>query len=488
LASHLTNMISRLSSLTYTRLLRCANTKAGTKVSILAIQKPILRGIYGSASQLSEHAKAGSVSGSVSAPFLVVGLGLGGLSVSHWLCQKLNKKNPEHKLYMMEPSGKHYQDSAFSLAATGAVALRDVESPLADHLPRAHNVYWVQERAVSFDPKNNCVISDTGVAYYYNVLVIATGLIPDLDQIKGLKDALGKDQVSTSHIFPLPNRTRDFTKYYSGGNAVFADCGGAQTNPATQQSIMFTSEEYWRRHVGHWNVNIHFNTADSALFPVPKYNQALVSYSEKNGIENLNYRTVLKEVRPLSKEAIFETGTGQQVVQPYDFLHVAPPMTPRQEIANSDLADSNGFVEVDEETLQHIRYPNVFALGSCTNIPSRSAFATVQQSLILRANLLAHLNNKPFQDSYNGYTAVPISLGYNRGMLCEYTNSNGSYQIAESFPFDQSQKSSALHLYISNRLSPDYWAKMIRGLWIGSQNSLTKCLRLLTVADHQHLS
>ena len=63
-------------------------------------------------------------------------------------------------------------------------------------------------------------------------------------------------------------------------------------------------------------------------------------------------------------------------------------MRPQDVIKNSPLADANGFVDVNKETLQHKKYPNIFGLGDCTNIPTgKTAAAIAAQSDILQVNL-----------------------------------------------------------------------------------------------------
>ena len=70
-------------------------------------------------------------------------------------------------------------------------------------------------------------------------------------------------------------------------------------------------------------------------------------------------------------------------MQPYEFL------------AKSPLADANGFVDVVKETLQHKRYPNVFAIGDCTNLPtSKTAAAIAGSNSILVGNLTNLMEGK----------------------------------------------------------------------------------------------
>ena len=76
-------------------------------------------------------------------------------------------------------------------------------------------------------------------------------------------------------------------------------------------------------------------------------------------------------------------------------MHVCPPMRPSDAIKSSPLADSNGFVDVFKETLQHKKYPNVFGIGDATNIPAgKTAAAVAAQSEILEANLKGLMDGK----------------------------------------------------------------------------------------------
>ena len=87
---------------------------------------------------------------------------------------------------------------------------------------------------------------------------------------------------------------------------------------------------------------------------------------------NVNLRHNLIEVKPESKEAVFQHLDTQEMVSiktetkidpgpsntqvtvPYDLLHVTPPMsTPDPLNSNASLADAGGFLDVNKETLQH---------------------------------------------------------------------------------------------------------------------------------------
>lgn len=68
-------------------------------------------------------------------------------------------------------------------------------------------------------------------------------------------------------------------------------------------------------------------------------------------------------------------------------LHVTPPMSSPDVLKTSPVADAAGWVDVDKETLQHRRYPNVFGIGDCTNLPTSKTAAAVGK---MTAMFLSH--------------------------------------------------------------------------------------------------
>jgi sulfide:quinone oxidoreductase len=70
-------------------------------------------------------------------------------------------------------------------------------------------------------------------------------------------------------------------------------------------------------------------------------------------------------------------------------------MAAHEFLAKSQLADANGFVDVVKETLQHKKFPNVFAIGDCTNLPtSKTAAAIAGSNSILVRNLSNIMDGK----------------------------------------------------------------------------------------------
>ena len=70
-----------------------------------------------------------------------------------------------------------------------------------------------------------------------------------------------------------------------------------------------------------------YHTALPVIFGVKKYADALWKVVEERGIE-VNNRSNLVEVKPDSREAVFENldDPSKRETVPYEMLHVSPPM------------------------------------------------------------------------------------------------------------------------------------------------------------------
>jgi sulfide:quinone oxidoreductase len=130
-------------------------------------------------------------------------------------------------------------------------------------------------------------------------------------------------------------------------------------------------------------------------------------------------------------------------------------------IKRSPLANKDGWVDVDRNTLQHVRWPDVFSLGDVSSLPtSKTGAAIRKQAPVLVKNLLAVRAGRPLPASYDGYTSCPLVTGYGKLILAEFDYTKGP---AESFPFDQSKERYSMFALKAYALPRMYWHGMLRG-------------------------
>lgn len=91
-------------------------------------------------------------------------------------------------------------------------------------------------------------------------------------------------------------------------------------------------------------------------------------------------------------------------------LHVSPPMSTHEPLRNAkDLVNGAGFVDVNKDTMQHVKYPNVFAIGDCSGSPnSKTAAAAGKYYLnvgLLWCNVVCELKKKQIMNINNTFAA-----------------------------------------------------------------------------------
>jgi sulfide:quinone oxidoreductase len=130
-------------------------------------------------------------------------------------------------------------------------------------------------------------------------------------------------------------------------------------------------------------------------------------------------------------------------------------------IKKSPLAAATGWVEVDKFTCRHTRFPEVFALGDCSNLPtSKTGAAIRKQAPVVVTNVLDVLAGREPSAKYDGYTSCPLVTGYGSLILAEF-----DYDLnpAESFPFDQSKERRSMYMLKRWLLPQLYWHGMLKG-------------------------
>lgn len=225
----------------------------------------------------------------------------------------------------------------------------------------------------------------------YDYLIVSPGVILRWDKIEGAKEALDDINAPVGSIYSLDYayKTSRLRDNFHGGNAVFVlptmpiKCGGAP------QKIMYLSEDTFRKHGVRKNTDMHFYTSAGNMFPnCMRYADKLKQVAKDKDIA-VHYQHTITKVDKNSNTVYFKNAKGEEVKQKFDFLHFAPPQTAPEFIASSKLAAPNSFVDVDQYTLIHKKYGNVFAIGDVANLPTaKTAAAIFAQAPVVTHNLL----------------------------------------------------------------------------------------------------
>lgn len=389
---------------------------------------------------------------------LIVGGGNAGISTA----SQLLRKNSKLDIAIIEPSEKHYYQPAWTLVGAGVFNMKDTIHKEADVMPAG--VKWIKQKVSSFQPGENTVTLDNNEKVSYQYLVVAPGIQLNWHEIKGLKETLGNNGVCSNYSVENVPYTWECLRNFKGGKALFTNpntpvkCGGAP------HKIMWLAADYFKKHGVFDKTTIQYWSGGTRLFGVEKYEKTLKKVAERDKVQ-MNFFTKLVEIDGPNKKAKFlgfgEQNKDKEYIVDFDMIHVTPPQSAPDFVRNSPLANTAGWVDVDKHSLQHLRYPNVFSLGDASSLPtSRTGAAIRKQAPVLVKNLLAVMEGKVLQASYNGYTSCPVVTGYGKLVLCEFDYNN---KPIETFPFDQSKERWSMYQLKRRVLPWLYWNKILPG-------------------------
>ena len=149
---------------------------------------------------------------------VIIGGGTGGIMVAAQL--KRAKKGLD--IAIIDPTETHTYQPANTLVAGGLMEYDATIRSEKKLIPSG--VAWIKEFVSDIQPEQNEVVLKNGDQITYDYLVNATGIQINLDGIKGLKEAYGKNGVCSNYIDP--RYTWELMQEFKGGNALF-------TQPAT---------------------------------------------------------------------------------------------------------------------------------------------------------------------------------------------------------------------------------------------------------------
>lgn len=62
----------------------------------------------------------------------------------------------------------------------------------------------------------------------------------------------------------------------------------------------------------------------------------------------------------------------------YSILHAVPPQEPPKVLSEcKDLTNDAGYVNVNKDYLQHVKFSNIFAIGDCSSSPNSKTMAAI---------------------------------------------------------------------------------------------------------------
>ena len=392
---------------------------------------------------------------------VIVGGGAAGIAVA----ASLKTRKPQLEIAIIDPADIHYYQPGWTMVGGGIFVAEETVRTMGSLIPKG--VHWLKSAVAAFEPKDDAVILDGCRVVKYDRLIVCPGLKLDWGKVEGLVETLGKNGVTSNYRYDLAPYTWELVNGMKEGRAIFTQppmpikCAGAP------QKAMYLSGDAWFRRGVLKDIDIQFNNAGGVLFGVKDYVPALMKYVEKYDA-SLNFFHNLVAIDGPAKKAWFDVAkpdtSVERVEMDFDMIHVCPPQTAPDFIRVSPLADAAGWIDVDQTTLRHQTFDNIWSLGDVMNAPNaKTAAAARIQAPVVAENVIADIRGRAPVAQYNGYGSCPLTVERGKIVLAEFGYGGALLPSFPKFLIDGTKPSRMAWLLKEKILPPVYWRAMLKG-------------------------
>jgi sulfide:quinone oxidoreductase len=428
---------------------------------ILAATKAAGYDMNGVARRVANGGKTPTQSGDAKFDIVIVGGGAGGIATASSLLARKSSLS----IAIIDPSDVHYYQPGWTMVGGGVFEASETAKTMGSLIPRG--VKWIKAAVSAFEPKDNAVILEGCTVVTYDRLVVSPGLKLDWGAIEGLEETLGRNGVTSNYRYDLAPYTWQLVQELKEGRALFTQppmpikCAGAP------QKAMYLSGDAWFRNGALKDIDIQFMNAGGLLFGVKEYVPALMKYVEKYDA-TLNFFNTLTAVDGAAKKATFKVAKPDseptEITVDFDMMHVCPPQVAPDFIRVSPLADVAGWVDVDQATLRHKTFDNIWSLGDVMNAPNAKTMAAARkQAPTVAENIVADIKGGSPVAQYDGYGSCPLTVERGKIVMAEFGYGGALKPSFPSFILDGTKPSRAAWFLKEKLLPPIYWQAMLKG-------------------------
>jgi sulfide:quinone oxidoreductase len=307
---------------------------------------------------------------------IILGGGVGGIVTANELSSHLSR---EHRIILIEKNKEHTFAPSYLWLMNGDRKKKQISVPLKSLLKK--NVEVVNAIVSEIVPAEQKIKADEK-EYHYDFLVIALGADIESEKIQGWDD-----NIHTFYTFDGAVKLHETLKTFSGGKVALVIASMPYKCPGAPHEGAMLIEDFFTAKGLREKVSIDLFTPESQPLPVagPDLGNAVKNMLHNKGIR-FHPSMNLDSVDTKSKQLFFN---GKESFD-YDLLIVIPPHHAPSVIRNSDLANANGWIDVNPASLQ-TKYENVFAIGDIASIPLPGRWIPDKPMMLPKAGIFSHL-------------------------------------------------------------------------------------------------
>ena len=389
---------------------------------------------------------------------LILGGGTGGTIMANKMRRALDRE--EWDITIVDKEKTHFYQPGFLFIPFGDYKKQDVVKPKNNFIP--FGVNFMIQQIERIEPEKNQVLLSDGVMLTYDYLIIATGTRVVPDETPGLTGPLWRKSIFDFYTPEGAIELADFFKTWKGGELVLNIADMPIKCPVAPLEFVFYADAFFVERGLRKNVNISYVTPMSGAFTKPRASKMLSNMLEE---KNINIIPDFYLERIDEEKKMLVSYDDREVL--FDALITIPVHKGDEVIDKSGLGDDMGFVKADKNTLQSVKYENIFVIGDAGNFPTSKAGSVVHfQADVLLENLLCAIDKRPFTGSYDGHSNCYIETGYGKGALIDFNYDTeplpGMFPLPGIGPFALLKESRINH-YGKLMFRWIYWHILLKG-------------------------
>lgn len=341
---------------------------------------------------------------------LVLGGGTGGTLIANLLAKKL--KDAEAEITLVSASPRHLYQPGWLYVPFGWQDPRALSRPLEGLLNDRIKLEIGKVRQI--DPHAQTVRLEDEQVLLYDYLVVATGSRVAPEDVPGLPEG-GHHFYTEEAAWKLHAALEEFM----GGRIVVGVGGLPHKCPVAPLEFTFLLDEYLTRRGIRAKTEITYTYPIDRVFTIQSVADVAAPLLDERGVKAETFFN-LETVDPEKKIATSLEGTEL----PYDLLVMIPPHRGAKFLENSPIADAQGWIKTDRETLEVKGFTNIYALGDTTDLPISKAGSTAHfEAPVIAERIAASIHGAvpdPKHATYNGHVMCFLEVGHNKATLLDF--------------------------------------------------------------------
>jgi sulfide:quinone oxidoreductase len=266
------------------------------------------------------------------------------------------------------------------------------------------------------DLVSNAVQLTSGRVLDYDILVVATGAVLSPEETEGLAESWSAG-VHSYYTLESALALESALTLFDGGRLVVNLVEMPIKCPVSPLEFCFLADSYFHERKIRDGVSITYVTPLDAAFTKPISSQHLAGMLAERHVEMVTEFNTARVDGPGRKLVSYD----DRVVN-FDLAVVIPAHSGAPYVTRSkDLGDALGFIDVDPHTLQAKCAPNVFVIGDAAGVPtSKAGSVTHFEGDVVVRNVLAFLDGRELDGSFDGHSNCFIETGFSKAMLIDF--------------------------------------------------------------------